>query len=154
MYRDVRDTTPEDIKYLADNLREADLQEIQAASGLPPYEALMKSHETSPYCKVGVADDEPVLIFGVAPTGVPLLGGVWMLGTPAIEKHTTTFLRRSKRYVLDMHDQGYPVMFNYTDCRNQVHHTWLKWLGFKFIRKVNYGVEDRPFYEFVRLQNV
>jgi hypothetical protein len=49
----------------------------------------------------------------------------------------------------------FPLLHNFTDARNVVHHRWLRWLGFNFIaRHERYGAAGLPFLEFVRISNV
>jgi hypothetical protein len=46
---------------------------------------------------------------------------------------------------------GAEYVYNYTYAKNTVHHRWLKWLGFTFLRKVNLGPEGKPFIEFAKI---
>jgi hypothetical protein len=99
----------------------------------------------------------------VAPTGIPVgllgvgksmiegAGSIWLLATDDIEKYQITFLRHSKKVLKEL-QQDYLALHNYVDARNSLHIKWLKWMGFTFINKLDrFGVEQRPFYEFVRI---
>ncbi len=99
----------------------------------------------SDYLKVATNDSNPFMIFGTTPTG-----SVWMVGTPVLEQFTIPFLRLNRQYISELHTR-HKLLWNYTDCRNHVHHRWLKWLGFVFIRKCPYGPFQRDFYEFARI---
>ena len=147
-----RDTREEDLEYLAENLRDADKAEIRAMVGWETLPALRYALKHSKICKTGLLDThEPVLIYGVTPSGNPHLGSIWMLATDRLLKGQTTFLRKSREEINEI-SKGYRGVFNYTDARNELHHKWLKWCGFTFLRKLDeYGVEKRPFYEFVKL---
>lgn len=99
----------------------------------------------------GFVEQPPQIIFGVDPVwGLEDEAAViWMLSTPEIYKHAQVFVPYSKQ-IWDAYNERYPILTNFTDCRNTRHHTWLKWLGAKFIRRVDsFGAESRPFYEFV-----
>jgi hypothetical protein len=93
-------------------------------------------------------------MFGVVPMNgndFPRLGSVWLLGTPDINDHVTQFLRESRKR-LDEVCQGYNIVGNFIDERNELHISWLRWLGFKLIKRhAEHGVEQRPFIEFVKV---
>jgi hypothetical protein len=106
----VRPATTDDAFLLAPNLRDADVQEIKAASGLPPLAALQRDIQLSE--RVYVMEDErgPFGIFGVldARPGFPddppcETGVIWMLGTDRVVEHRKTFLRESRRWVAHFH---------------------------------------------------
>ena len=75
-------------------------------------------------------------------------GAIWMLCTPEIERYPITFAREAKRYV-DSREE--PLLWNIVDCRNTVHLKLLKFLGFTFLRKFEYGPNNLPFIEFCRV---
>ena len=75
-------------------------------------------------------------------------GAIWMLCTPEIERYPITFAREAKRYV-DSREE--PLLWNIVDCRNTVHLKLLKFLGFKFLRKFEYGPNNLHFIEFCRV---
>ena len=143
-----------DCEKLAPRLREADLQEVQAC-GVQPLEALQMGFLASRWCFTAfpdVGEDRPILRFGVGDfpqesgTGI-----IWLLGSDDILKVSHEFLRESKWWIKTFQDH-YPILTNCVDARNVVHIKWLKWLGFRAIKMhAEYGVEKRPFYEFVRI---
>lgn len=136
-----------DLQYLAENMRKEDADEVKASSGLQPLPALQASILFSSQVWIGdEGDGTPFVIWGVNKQGV-----IWMLGTESIAKYAIPFLRNSKSLLKEAHKHS-PILFNKSDCRNEVHHKWLRWMGFKFINKSNHGVEQRPFYEFVRIE--
>jgi hypothetical protein len=149
-----RPTRKEDCIYLATRLRQADLDEVKAASGLDPCEALLEGLFHSQQCHTVVDGDTPLAVFGVCPA--PLndsVGIVWLLGSDALKMHSIEFLRKSKGWVDELH-KAFPVLYNNIDARNTVHIKWLQWLGFNFINEIpEYGVERRPFYHFVRIDS-
>lgn len=113
-------------------MRQADRDEVFAASGKSPFEALAYSLRKSSHAWTAVIDGRPELIFGIG--DISILAGVgapWLLGTDAVEDHYIRFLRLS----VDFRDQlfaRYPVMRNFVDDRNKVSKRWLKWLGATF----------------------
>jgi hypothetical protein len=147
----VRTARREDIPVLAENLREADVAEIKASSGKAPGDALYASLDLGGDTRViCLHDGTPVGIFGVVPITKDL-GGIWMVATNQFKSVQRQFLRECRTGITDL-CQGYKAVFNCTDARNTVHHRWIKWSGFTIIKRhESYGVEQRPFLEFVRI---
>lgn len=151
---EVHQTVPKDVDSLAPRLRQADIDEIRAASGLDPETALTLSRQVSSMCFTVFGDGKQIAMFGVRPEENPSIGRIWMLGSEEIHDHRFGFLRRSKSWVDFLQDR-YPILYNYIDARNSVHIRWLHWLGFSFINEEhNYGFEQRLFYQFVRINHV
>ena len=136
----------EDISKLANNLRFEDKQEILANSGQLPYYALLRGYVHSEVCFT-IIDKEniPVGMFGVGKEGT-----IWLLATNDIHRIRFSFLRESRK-VIDFLNQKYPLLWNYVDCRNELHIRWLKWCGFSFLRKIPNGKLQQPFYEFIKI---
>ena len=138
-----------DCIYLSENLRKEDIQEIQAVTGLPPLLSLLTGLKMSSVPLVICnADCKPVAMLGVVPNG--LIGFIWMVGTDDLKKLVYHFLRNSKD-VCDVLKGKHQILHNYVDKRNKLHINWLKWMGFSIINEVNYGIENRKFYEFVKI---
>ena len=138
-----------DCIYLSEHLREDDKQEIQAVTGLPPLLSLLTGLKLSSVPLVICnADCKPVAMLGVVPNG--LIGFIWMVGTDDLKKISLSFLRNSKD-VCDVLKSKHQILHNYVDKRNKLHINWLKWMGFSIINEVNYGIEIRKFYEFVKI---
>lgn len=147
-----RETAKEDIPYLAVNLRNEDRAEILASSGLPPEVALEMGRVISRRCRtICMSDGTPAGIYGVSDTKIKGLGSIWLLATPDLLKVQRQFLRECREGISEI-SQGYSCVFNYTDARNAVHHKWLKWCGFTFIKEhKNFGKQNETFYEFVKI---
>ena len=138
-----------DCIYLSENLRKEDIQEIQAVTGLPPLLSLLTGLKLSSVPLVICnADCKPVAMLGVVPNG--LIGFIWMVGTDDLKKISLSFLRNSKD-VCDVLKGKHQILHNYVDKRNKLHINWLKWMGFTIINEINYGIENRKFYEFVKI---
>ncbi len=124
------------IRTIARRMRKADRDEVAAASGKTPLEALTFSFEKSSIVMTALVDGRPEVMFGAA--DINILNGVaapWLLGTVAVEKHSLIFLRHSvewKRKLLER----YSVLRNFVDDRNTVSTRWLKWLGFRLLDPV------------------
>jgi hypothetical protein len=148
----VREATPEDIPYLAENIRDADRRELEGVSGLSPQEAFRISYEiTKDPFTVASPEGNPLLMGGVVPSSEDRQGVVWMMGTDGIRDYTMEFLRRSKD-VLSMVSKDYDLIYNIVDKRNTLHTTWMCWLGFKFIRDIpKYGAGNINVLEFARI---
>jgi len=147
----VRPARWEDVPTLAADLRSADIAELRAASGLGPQEAIsvgVRAGETYVAC---LPDDTPAFIFGVTEVVPKELGGVWAVATNRFKEIQMQFLRESREATAEL-CRPYRLTFNYTDARNKLHHRWIKWCGFTFIKRhEQFGAENRPFLEFVRI---
>ena len=153
MYRKLphlRLATEVDCIYLSENLRKEDIQEIKAVMGnVPPLLSLLIGHKLSAVPLVICdAESKPVAMLGVVPNG--LIGFIWMVGTDDLKKISLSFLRNSKD-VCDVLKGKHQILHNYVDKRNKLHINWLKWMGFTIINEINYGIENRKFYEFVKI---
>jgi hypothetical protein len=150
-----RPTTREDCLYLADHLRPEDVSELEAG-GYTPALALLFGLKNSTLCLtlIDPKTNLPGAIVGVGPSRFDKVGQIWLLGSKAIENNSVTFVRNSKK-VLDVlfEASGYEALYNYTHKPNTLHHKWLKWLGFVFLREMKRLPKDEPFYEFVRLKD-
>jgi len=144
-----------DVGYVADNMRKEDQEEC-LAGGLNPYDALSTSFTNCPFCYtlVNPVNFKPSGILGVSdsPLG-PAFGIIWMLGTDDIAKHKFAFLRKCTQGVNDLFTVSQKeCLYNYSYSQNDLHHAWLKWLGFKFLREVRMPPHGNSFLEFVRLK--
>lgn len=147
-----RPSDPLDPHLLAPFLRHADVQEIKACSGHTPLEALLTGLTNSKPCySVVKPNDHPIAMFGVVPTGDDRFGSVWMLGSNEIITHHYQFVRETSKWIDKLHEH-FPVLWNFVDKRNVIHIAWLKRVvGVQFLREVSYGVEERPFLEFIHV---
>lgn len=148
----VRAYTPGDAQELAPLLRAADLRELRASTDRPVVEVLEEGAELSvPSCTI--LDDSGTVagMFGVVPYYD--FGKVWLLGSDALVRPPLSrqFMKECKTWLAAM-ETKYPALGNVIDARNTVHVKWLRWMGFTFIRTIpDYGVEKRPFLEFIKL---
>ena len=142
-------TTRKHLEELAPKLRKEDKDEIEASTGSTDYlEMLLLSWELSSECLTVICDKEVVGVFGVRELkghGIP-----WLLGSDNVAKDRKYFLRES-RMIISRWLKTYSLLFNYVDCRNDTSIKWLKFLGFKMIRKLTLTDPTKPFYEFVNI---
>ncbi len=140
----VRLSVEADVHDLEGRLRHADLIELEA-----------HDISASSALKVGLALSDPcytiehrgrcIAMFGTTPSfDEPHLGTVWLLGSDEISEITTPFLRQSHKW-LDAIAKGYEALTNVVHEDNELHHRWLRFLGFKFIRRRS------PWIEFARI---
>ena len=117
---------------------------LQRGHGHDPESALVEGikHCDSVYFEVPNGE-----IAGMA--GVHKNGQIWMLCTPAIYDYPHTFAREAKRYVNSRTEK---LLWNIVDERNKVHLKLLRFLGFKFLRRFNYGPNNLSFIEFCRVR--
>ena len=129
---------------VASNLRSEDFREISEGHGLDPltYLAAMST--------------DPATVYFTSPSGkaagmagVGKKGDIWMLCTNVIHEQPTLFARQAKRYV-DSREE--PLLWNIVDIRNTAHLKLLKFLGFKFLRKLEHGPNNVTFIEFCRVR--
>lgn len=112
------------LEFIAKNLRQADRQELETASGISAPEALKAACFASEFLCVGWVDECPAFVFGVAGQGV-----LWMCGTDAISTAVLPIFRLAQKVIAYLL-KHYPRLHNQVDCRNRLHLRWLRLLGF------------------------
>lgn len=125
---------------VASNLLPDDLREVEEGHGRSAMEELtLAAHRGGNCVWFEVPNGKTAGMAGVDPGGL-----IWMLTTPAIEEYPITFAREAKRYV----ERQKGLLWNIVDERNTVHLKLLKFLGFKFLRKISHGPKQLSFIEF------
>jgi hypothetical protein len=127
---------------VACDLRPDDRRECVEGHGLDPKIWLPISAKTGDNVYFKVPDGT---LAGCA--GVNDDGSIWMLCTPAVERFPVTFAREAKKYIESRKEK---LLWNIADKRNTVHLKLLKFLGFKFLRELEYGPNNITFIEFCR----
>ena len=107
-------------------LRQSDIDEIRASSGLTPKEALIISLSVVPTGDLFVVihDNKIEGVFGVETNGV-----VWFLATDKFKEFAYSFAKESKKWVQVMLEK-YSFLHNYVSIHHQESIQWLEWLGF------------------------
>ena len=128
---------------VASNLRPDDFREVYEGHGHFPLLHLPQYSFNGESVYFEVPNGKTAGMAGVDPGGQ-----IWMLCTPAIHEYPMTFVREAKRYVERQPDK---LLWNVVDKRNTVHLKLLKFLGFKFLREVEFGPNKLSFIEFCRV---
>lgn len=139
-----------DADSLGVRLRAADIEEIRAASGLAPLEALRRSYDLSTHVWAVRAQPmaPPIALWGVGPLSlIDGKGCPWLLASDDFETHGLDIARLS-RPLLDKMRTIYPRLENRVDARHTKAVRWLSWLGFAIEPATAWGVEGRPFHRF------
>ena len=126
------------------NLRPDDLREVEEGHGIDPTLLPFLMSQNRSYVYFTVPDGKTAGMAGVGKDG-----DIWMLCTPEIHRYPITFAREAKRYV---DSRTEPLLWNIVDSRNTAHLRLLKFLGFKFLRKLNHGPNNVTFIEFCRVR--
>ena len=127
---------------VASNLRSDDRREVEEGHGLDPFVMITSKAQEGSCVYFNVPNGKTAGMAGVDPGGL-----IWMLTTPAIEEYPVTFAREAKRYV----ERQKGLLWNIVDERNTVHLKLLKFLGFKFLRKISHGPNQLSFIEFCKV---
>ncbi|MDR5772079.1 MULTISPECIES: hypothetical protein [unclassified Caballeronia] len=149
----VREIREGDIEHIAAYMRPADLDEVEAGTGVREALAVLQvGVQSSSPCWTIEVGGEPAGIFGASPTAptllVPSVGAVWMLGTPMLERAPKQLTKLGRTYVRRMAEQ-YGTLMNFVDARNLKSIHWLARLGFTVQREtVPYGPFGLPFHRF------
>ena len=129
---------------VASNLLPEDRLEVEEGHGLNPIEELTIQAKKGSCVWFEVPNGKTAGMAGVGPEGQ-----VWMLCTPAILEYPITFAREAKRFI---ESRPEPLLWNIVDKRNKVHIKLLRFLGFKFLRKISHGPDYLSFIEFCRVR--
>jgi hypothetical protein len=123
---------------VAEHMRHEDIQETEAATGRAPHESLLLSLSLPGEVYVAYLGEEglsrsrrPFAAFGCSD------GRVWLLCTDEVYQARVSTFREAKRHIRVWLEQ-YGVLYNFADCRNTLHLSWIKALGFTFGEKVEH----------------
>lgn len=121
----IRPSEGEDVAYLHDKLRQADIEEI-AALGSDPLTSLCEGFIFSKECYTCIYNGKPSGMFGLG-----YEGSIWFLGTDDILKVPKLWIKTGRQYI-NHFLEIYPVLTNMVSVNNTTHINWLKHLGAKF----------------------
>ena len=132
------------------DLRPGDEAELRASRIQHPAATVVESLLNSEEVFTVHTPDGPTSIWGYArvdeTVGIP-----WMVARPCVKKYLKALVRHSRAFV-DYMQARCPVLTNYVDTRHSESISYLRFLGFKFIREVTWGEAQIPFYEFTRIR--
>lgn len=148
MAAEVLPVSVEDIAQILPIVRQADIDEITEALGVPMEEALLEAFTGSLNAKKIVVDGKVVAVFGDAVHSIlGSIGVPWLISTVHVEQHARAFLKVCKPEVQGMLTR-HQHLVNFVDARNTSAIRWLKWLGFSFGPAEPYGARGFLFHSF------
>lgn len=123
--------TPAHVEELTANLRQQDIDELQALGHGDLAAPIRDGVALSSWCYTLLIDGRVAAIFGVAPAGGLLdpRGVPWLLGTDLIWPNRRALARHARRYILRML-ATYPHLINIVHARNTHATRWLRRAGF------------------------
>lgn len=125
----IRESIPEDIFIVANDMRHEDSIEVIAQGYEDSHSALTRSFEKSKYRLTIEYKGAPVGMFGLIEADMNT-ANVWLLGTPGLAKMKKSFMQLSKNVISEMLTE-YPILFAQVDGRYAKTRSWLEWLGAK-----------------------
>ena len=128
---ETRAPTLADVDELAANLRQQDIDELNAAGHRDHRAVIADGVQKSDWSLTALVDGRVACIFGVAPLASLLdpRGVPWMLGTDLVPQNRRALARLAPGYIRAML-QDYPHLVNVVHSRNTVAVAWLKRIGF------------------------
>lgn len=120
----------EDVAYVADNMRLADVAEVWALSRLSPKAALDISIALTSVAYTAYVGLRPAAVFGVSSAGH--LGGVgrpWFLGTDLVKQNSRALLHHTAPF-LKHHLTRFRLLENDVHAENRDAIRFLRWAGF------------------------
>lgn len=141
-------TTDDDIKFVADNMRDFDVAEVLAAGSESVHQSLVDSVELSKTAVAVSHDGVTILIFGlVKPSLISKSGVIWMLGANQSLNYKRELMVYTRRVIKEMLNEC-DELYNYVHDENKVSIKWLKALGFTMGEPEPYGPYDALFRRF------
>ena len=129
---DLRPATVDDMRFILQNMREADRREYLAAGivpeGLDPSSALSTARKVTAWGPEGA----PLVVFGVTPSVCGRWGHPWAMATSQARRHVR-HLTAMVSPLLEWLGQGFDGLLNVKDSRNSGHIRWLSGLGFQLL---------------------
>jgi len=149
---EIRDSHEYDPALLAPNLRKADIEEIEAASHLTPFEVLYTGYYLGRPCRTFIGDSGRVVgMYGITPIPNTSEGVIWCLTTPELFTIKKYFMRNCRDEIISM-CEGYTRVYNYVYEKNARHIRWIKAMGFNMDESPTpFGRYNKPFYYFEKV---
>jgi hypothetical protein len=135
--------------YVAEHMREVDVQELRDLSGVGPFQAVVEAMKLPGEKWAGYYTDRPAALFGCAEVSIlGCVGSPWLLGTDDVE-HAPVSLVRVGRDLVHHWSQQFALLENRVDGRNVKTIRWLRALGFNFDEPVQIkpGVQSIRFWK-------
>ena len=140
--------TLEHITVIADDMRQADVDEVWASGHHTPLEALLNGWKISDYSVIVLVNDTPCVMLGLVIHDILSRVGVpWLLGTENALKYKLHFIAQVPAVINEMLNIC-PVLFNYVHVENKTSVRWLKRIGFTVEEPGPYGISRELFHKF------
>jgi len=140
--------TIEMIESIADDMRQADIDEVWASNHLTPLESLVMGWHMSDLSTVAMCHGEPLVMIGLVKRDILSgTGVVWMLGANRAMNYKKEFFRQTEQVISEMLTIC-PYLCNMVHSKNKNSIAWLKWLGFTIEEPVPHGPDDELFHKF------
>lgn len=127
----LKECTPDDLRFIAENLRDQDEVEVSLLTRSPMVDVLVASQEASIITLGIFLDGKPAGVFGLTEVS-PEVGAPWLLGTDLLVKHSREWLGVAPA-MRDLFHSRYPTLMNMLHTKNTRSKRWLKKLGFSFL---------------------
>ena len=140
----------EDASAFASRLREADRQELLAATGDNRLLRLLSASVMSSQMgfSVWTCDMTPVALFGVSyRNALTTEATLWLVATDALAQHWREFCRRTREYLNELVKSPI-IMTNRIDARNDKALRYIRWLGAEIEAAEPFGPFGLPFHRF------
>jgi len=138
---------PEHVDHVRGRLRRQDQDEVLAATGMEPDDALQRSFRHSSVTWAAELQGRAVALFGAGASGISRVGNPWLLGTDMLGRAGRAFVQHSRQYVQCLL-RHFPVLVNVVDARNVLSLRWLRWCGFTIEPPGPFGPFRLPFHVF------
>lgn len=130
---------------LSGRLKRSDVDEIWAAAGMTPENAMAATYDDEQEVIGAWVDDRLEVVFGVNAEDYPDgCAAVWMVSSPALVSHGKSLVKLGKRW-LDNMQARHGLLFNFVDARAHITLRWLARMGFQLSPVDSYGVHGMPF---------
>lgn len=120
-------------RLIVEHMRQVDIQEVRALSGLGPLAAMSVALSKSCYARVCFLEHIPLALFGLA--HLSLLGEsaqVWCFGTRFIRDYPLSFLKASRIGLAELYRRS-RVLTSYVDVEDVPAQRWLAALGALYV---------------------
>lgn len=150
--------TLDDALELSFCLRQSDLDELDAATGRAPMDALFDGVVSSDEAWAARIEGGVVALWGVAAAPLsflgPRIGIAWMLGSDLIDQHKESFIEACNQELPRLL-RRWDVLLNAIDARNTKALRWAERMGFVLAEPAPMGRFGLPFVRFsVSLEDV
>lgn len=136
------------IESIAEDMRQADADEVWASNRHTPLQSLMKGWENSHYSTVAMCNGQPLVMIGLVRRDlITERGVVWMLGANKAMKYRRDFLLQTKP-IIDEMLVICSYLYNMVYIKNTRSIQWLKRLGFTVDNAIPYGPAGEMFHPF------